>query len=385
MKTPVSILIPAYNAEGWIADTLCSALQQTWPNKEIIVVDDGSTDQTLSIARKFASRTVSVVSRPHQGAAASRNHALALSRGEYIQWLDADDLLAPDKIEKQMALAGRQPGKRTLFSGAWGRFYYRVQRARFSPTSIWREMSPVDCVLHKMNEGAFFQTCAWLVSRELAETAGPWDARLLGDDDGEYFCRVMLASDNVVFVPEAVSYWRITGANSLSYIGFSTEKREAHFLAMQLQINHLLAREQSERVRAACLTCLQSEFLFFYPESPKIIERMKAMAADIGGQLEVPQLSWKYAWMRNLFGWGAAKHARFFFPNLKRSLVIRYDQTMFRLESMKPARLRGTRQAVELLPVITAPKPPATPARPTGPVPDRRSRAAGRKPADTTH
>jgi glycosyltransferase involved in cell wall biosynthesis len=61
MTPLVSILIPAYNAEPWIADTIKSALDQTWPNKEIIVVDDGSKDKTLSVARQFASKSVSVL------------------------------------------------------------------------------------------------------------------------------------------------------------------------------------------------------------------------------------------------------------------------------------------------------------------------------------
>src|SRR6266481_5875279 len=103
MTRLVSILIPAYNAETWIGDTIQSALAQTWPRKEIIVVDDGSKDATAAVARQFASRGVVVVSKENQGAAATRNHAFQLSQGDYIQWLDADDLLAPDKIERQLA------------------------------------------------------------------------------------------------------------------------------------------------------------------------------------------------------------------------------------------------------------------------------------------
>ena len=102
MKPLVSILIPAYNSEEWIAYTMRSAIAQTWERKEIIVVDDGSSDRTAEVARRFASKEVSIVSVENQGAAAARNHALKLSQGDYIQWLDADDLLAPDKIAKQM-------------------------------------------------------------------------------------------------------------------------------------------------------------------------------------------------------------------------------------------------------------------------------------------
>src|SRR6266404_5533326 len=85
-----------------IASTIDSAVGQTWPNKEIIVVDDGSTDGTLAIARRFASKDVSVVTQEHQGAAAARNRALSVCQGNHIQWLDADDLLERDKIERQV-------------------------------------------------------------------------------------------------------------------------------------------------------------------------------------------------------------------------------------------------------------------------------------------
>src|SRR5215510_1057945 len=122
MKPLVSILIPAYNAELCIAQTIESALAQTWEPKEIIVVDDGSKDQTLTVARRFSSAGVTVVSQPNQGAAAARNKAFSLSRGEYIQWLDADDLLSPDKITKQMEAALSHGAKRTLFSSEWAHF-----------------------------------------------------------------------------------------------------------------------------------------------------------------------------------------------------------------------------------------------------------------------
>src|SRR5664279_4077546 len=123
MKPLVSILIPAYNAEEWIADTIQSALGQTWSEKEIIVVDDGSTDRTLAIARQFSTRGVSIVTQPNEGASAARNQALSLARGDYIQWLDADDFLAPDKVATQLAAISPAFNPKVLLSSAWCRFY----------------------------------------------------------------------------------------------------------------------------------------------------------------------------------------------------------------------------------------------------------------------
>jgi glycosyltransferase involved in cell wall biosynthesis len=142
MNPSVSILIPAYNAEAWIADTILSAIAQTWQRKEIIVVDDGSEDRTAEVARHFASKDVVVVSTGNQGAAAARNHALRLSQGDYIQWLDADDLLAPDQIERQLAAPKGANDSRVLLSSPWGYFNYRVHRARFVPTSLWQDLLP---------------------------------------------------------------------------------------------------------------------------------------------------------------------------------------------------------------------------------------------------
>src|SRR5436190_23533225 len=119
MDPLVSILIPAYNAGQWISQTIQSALAQTWKRKEIVIVDDGSRDNTLAIARQFESPEVLVVSQSNQGAAAARNKAFSVCQGDYIQWLDADDLLTPEKIEKQVALISAGVSPRTLISSGW--------------------------------------------------------------------------------------------------------------------------------------------------------------------------------------------------------------------------------------------------------------------------
>ena len=165
MQPLVSILIPAYNAQDWIADTIQSALLQTWPRKEIIVVDDGSKDQTRAVAEQFSSQGVQVVTQPNSGAAAARNKAFSLCHGDYIQWLDADDLLAPQKIASQMQAVERGGSPRVLVSCGWGRFIYRLSRARFTPTSLWCDCAPVDWMVRKMEENLYMQTATWLVSR----------------------------------------------------------------------------------------------------------------------------------------------------------------------------------------------------------------------------
>lgn len=333
MKQFVSILIPAYNSEKWIVDTLRSALAQTWPHKEIIVVDDGSSDRTAELARRFASKAVKVVTTKNQGAAAARNHALQLSQGDYIQWLDADDLLAPDKIERQMAAVGNAGSKRILVSSPWAYFSYRTNRARFVPTSLWQDLSPVEWLVRKMSENLHMQTSTWLTSRELAEAAGPWDTRLISDDDGEYYCRVLLASAGTRFVPESRVFYRITSSNRWSYIGTSNKKKDAMLVSMKLHIKYLRSLEESERVRRACLIYMQNWYHNFYPDRPDIAAELKNLAAQLNGQLEVPRLRWKYAWIEPIFGRNAASRAQMILPQMKASLVRSWDKAMYRLQT----------------------------------------------------
>jgi glycosyltransferase involved in cell wall biosynthesis len=333
MKPLVSILIPAYNAEEWIAYTLQSAIVQTWPRREIIVVDDGSKDRTAEVARHFASKEVAVVSIPNQGAAAARNHASQLSQGDYIQWLDADDLLAPDKIERQLEAGREVDGRRILLSSSWAPFYYRTRRARFVQTSLCQDLSPVEWLLRKMEENLHMQTATWLTSRELAEAAGPWDTRLLSDDDGEYFCRVLLASEGTRFVSETGVFYRVTGSYRLSSIGSSDRKKDAMLVSMKLHIQYLRSLEESDRVRRACLLYMQNWYYGFYPERPDLVAQLQDMAAQLEGRLDEPRLRWKYAWMKPMFGWKTAKWAQDVLPQLKASCFRHCDKAIYRLEA----------------------------------------------------
>jgi glycosyltransferase involved in cell wall biosynthesis len=333
MKPLVSILISAYNAEEWIGYTLESAAAQTWPHKEIIVVDDGSTDGTAKIARTFASRGVTVVSTENRGLSAGQNCAYRHSRGDYIQFLDADDLLAPDKIERQLTALMPSDSKRILLSSPWAPFYYRTRDARFVRNSLWQDLAPVEWLYRKLAENLHMQNATWLVSRELAEAAGSWDESLHYDQDGEYFARVLLASERTRFVPETGIFYRVTSSSRISYIGNSDKKKESLLRSMKLHIRYLLSLEDSERVRRACLTYLQNWYLHFYPGRPDLIAELQRMALELNGNLEEPQLSWKYAWMKPLFGFQNAKSAQMALPQLKASCLRHWDKIMYRLES----------------------------------------------------
>ncbi len=301
----VSILIPAYNAEAWLGLTIQSALDQVWPNTEIIVVNDGSRDATLEIAQSFQSHRVRVVNQDNQGAARARNHAFSLAQGEYIQWLDADDLLAPEKLSRQLRAAREFSGK-TLLSSAFGTFYSNPARAVFTPGPLWTDLSPVDWITAKFANNTWMNPAVWLVSRELTEAAGVWNPELSLDDDGEYFCRVVAASEMVRFVPEAHSFYRQWNPASLSR---SAGDRACLSLLKSLKLNvgYLLSLEDSDRTRAAARSYLQVWVGYFYPDKLELLSELQALARELGGELGPPRLSPKYRVIRQLLGWRAAK------------------------------------------------------------------------------
>jgi len=331
MKPLVSILIPAYNAEPWIGQTIRSAMAQTWPNKEIIVVDDGSTDGTLAVARQFASSGVTVATQKNSGAAAARNKAFSLSRGDFIQWLDADDLLAPGKVASQLENSP-EAEKRILMSGPWAYFRHRPGHAVFESTPLWADLAPAEWLFRKLEFNLHMQTATWLVPRAITETVGPWNTNLLGDDDGEYFCRILMASNGTRFVPEAKVFYRRASRN-LSFIGASRRKVEAQFASMRLHIDYLRSLEDSPRVRSACIKYLQRYMLYFYPEFPEIVRQAEELATVLGGRLEKPTLSWKYRWIQKIFGWKLGKRAWVALPNFKESSLQFWDRLLSRFES----------------------------------------------------
>jgi glycosyltransferase involved in cell wall biosynthesis len=320
--TRVSILIPAYNAERWIADTIGSALAQTWPCTELIVVDDGSRDGTLAVARTFQSRSVQVVTQPNMGAAAARNRALELAQGTYIQWLDADDLLSPDKVANQMRKAEECGDPRVLHSSAWAYFMHRPSAAHFAPNALWQDLTPIEWMRRKWHGNLHMQTATWLVSRDLSDAAGPWNPEMLVDDDGEYFTRVVLASNGVRFTEDSRVFYRIVGTNRVSYIGGSRDKLEAQLKGMCLQIGYVRACDDSPATRAAIVRYLDTWLPLFYPERPDLVDAMRAMAADVGATLATPPVHWKYWLIDALFGRIAAKRAQRCY-NDRKTLVLR--------------------------------------------------------------
>jgi glycosyltransferase involved in cell wall biosynthesis len=345
MSELVSILVPAYNSERWLAATLQSALDQTWPQVEIIVVDDGSRDGTLAVARTFERRNVKVVTQPNQGAPASRNHALTLAQGTYIQWLDADDLLHPNKISAQMQVAAQCANRRLLLSGRHGLFYFRPERATFTPTTLWADLTPIDYFIARFTQNLFLQTGVWMVSRELTAAAGPWSPECWAGDDGEYFCRVVAASDGVKFVNDALLYYRVGNYGALNKARSSTAQ-SALFTAQTRSLLHLLALEDSPRTRAAAVQMLQDWLPEFY-KRPDLVGEARALARRLGGELHAPSMHPKYRPIAWLFGYPTAVAATRVLPKVRDRAARKWDEWLYRLTTTSQKRSNGVQPQVD--------------------------------------
>lgn len=310
---------------------------QTWSRKEVIVVDDGSRDATANIARRFESSSVKVVSQQNEGASSARNAALLQAQGDYIQWLDADDVLAADKIERQMEHVVAGFSRRTLLSSAWARFYYRMEKAKLAESSLWKTLDPVDWMIGKLGDNGWMAIETWLISRELTTAAGPWNTSLSLDDDGEYVSRLVCACDRVLFEPRAMSFVRQANLGSLSRGISGTENEESQFRSMKLQIHNIRMLNDHERVRSACLRYLQRWLPYFYPEHISIVDEARQLARELGGELTAPRLRPKYILIDKLLGWQRARRLAWLVPRIKARITKCWDKSLFVL-SQRQAR-----------------------------------------------
>jgi len=329
MVNLVSILIPAFNAKLWIGATIKSAINQTWSKKEIIIVDDGSEDSTLGIARKFESKKVKVISQKNQGASNARNKALEHAQGDYVQWLDADDLLDPNKISEQMKIAELESEPLTIFSGPYGIFYWRIEKAKFVPNALWQDLKPVEWLTEKFQNACWLIPACWLMSRKLAETAGPWDKRLTLDDDGEYFCRVIAASRMVKFVRNARTYYRQSvGQLSRKY---SAQSLKSLLLSTYLCASYLISLEESEQAKRAVSKFLQHRLQILCQDKTNIIQELNMMAIKLGTELELPVYKWKRRQLIRLLGRKATSDFLNMSEKMRVYVCAKWDEILFRL------------------------------------------------------
>ncbi len=214
----VSILIPLYNAESYISETLDSCLQQTYKNIEIIIVDDTSTDASLSIVKMYEDKHsfIKVYTQKNSGAATARNKAFEMSTGKYIQYLDADDLLDKDKILFQMNIL-KDKDNRIMSFGKWGTFHKNTENVTWKYPPVNKDYDDTKQFLIDLwSSGMTVVIYSWLFPRLLIEESEGWNESLSRNDDGEFSARIVFSADQIIFAEESKGYYRKDNGDSLS-------------------------------------------------------------------------------------------------------------------------------------------------------------------------
>jgi glycosyltransferase involved in cell wall biosynthesis len=211
--TTVSVIIPTYNYGRYLGEAIESALKQTYPPLEVIVVDDGSTDGTPQVLAAFGGR-VRAVHQGNAGVGAARNKGIAVARGEYIALLDSDDVWLPDKLELQMSRFAEDPSLGLVHCGC------ETFDDSGQTLSIWlggMEGRVADEMLRFAPD--VIKACSTIVfPRRVAEEVGGFDARVTPSDDWD-FCYRVAARYPVGYVRKALLRYRQHGGGLHRNVG----------------------------------------------------------------------------------------------------------------------------------------------------------------------
>ena len=198
----VSILIPCYNARQWVGQAIDSALAQTWPNVEVIVVDDGSADGSFDVIQSYGDR-IRCERGPNRGGNHTRNRLLELAQGEWVQYLDADDYLLPDKIERQMDFLKTRSDVDVLIGPAILEYY----EASGTRREIHQIPEPHD-YWSLLASWHLPQTGAPLWRKAAILDVGGWDPDQPCCQEHELYLRLLMAAKRFAFCPTSGAVYR---------------------------------------------------------------------------------------------------------------------------------------------------------------------------------
>jgi glycosyltransferase involved in cell wall biosynthesis len=235
---------------------------------------------SLQIAKEYESETVKILFQLNKGSSSSRNNLFTNCKGKFIQYLDSDDLLAMDKIQKQLERL-LQEGDDVIASGPFINFRKDLNEDTYHPDNGYRDFeNPIDWLIESMWDRAMFPPMVWLTPRKLIEEAGPWNESLSYNDDSEFFARVLLKARKIVFCKDAVSYYRRGNPASLG----SRKDRKARISELEslnLVTSHMLNHEDSLRVREACAYKYRKLIYSLYPYHKDLIEKAEQKLKDL--------------------------------------------------------------------------------------------------------
>jgi O-antigen biosynthesis protein len=212
----VSIITPCYNAAPFVAETIESVAAQTYPHIEHIVVDDGSTDGSWEVIQRYADRITAVRLEQNRGGSHARNRGAALARGEFLMFLDADDLISPDAMEALVDTVRERPGHIAFCS------WHRLREVNGTWVKAPAELSlpgPDADHLGGWLTGIWVPPCAVLWRRDAYERTDGWDEELVANQDGDIIMRAIALGGRLTPAAGGEAYYR---AHEYSRLSVST-------------------------------------------------------------------------------------------------------------------------------------------------------------------
>lgn len=317
----VSVCIPVFNSQKWLRETLDSALKQTYPNIEIIAVDDGSTDNSWNILQEYKTKfptKIKIFRQENKGACAARNRALQESTGDYIQWLDADDLLDKDKIITQLSEINYLSTTDVLLTSTFLKFYNNINNAVPVTNYLCRDLAPKEWLIYYLKYSLGINPHAFLINRKIALNAGLWDESLLINQDGEYLSRVVASSCYVKFISGSKCYYRIGNLNSISN-NRSSRKISSLIKANLLIVENTLKYSSDSALLESCSIFLMNFYsnLYFNDEEIPEINNLKQKILSLGGNLPGKNYSTKFKLIKKILGLSLARKLKNFFWSLE--------------------------------------------------------------------
>lgn len=303
--------MPSFNSAPHLAEAIESVLNQTWSNLELIVVDDGSTDESAAVFERQDDSRLNVLQQPRQlGASAARNRAFRASRGEWVIFLDSDDWIPPAHLQALHAAASGS--SLSIGMSQWDRFYKSRSEAHFPLRRTYRDAGGTEWLREDWSSGpGQAGPGMFLIPRALIEQSGGWDERLSLLDDFEFHARILSISDGVRYAPDARLYVRSGLAGSLS-----TQKgrafAESACLSLLLGVAHVLAIDESPNMRLASANRLRRFDFDFYPAFRDLRAKIRQRVGELGGSNLRPEGPPGFELLRPIVGWRVARHAQLF-------------------------------------------------------------------------
>jgi glycosyltransferase involved in cell wall biosynthesis len=298
----VTVCIPMFNAEKYIRETFSRLSEQTYPNIEIVVVDDHSSDDSLQLVSEYEGPRFKVFLNPGKGACSARNHAFRKASGSYIKFMDVDDFCNNTLIERQMAALVGKTNQTVVFSPL--RMLFSDGRSILPERKIDLNFEPaIDLQIAIWNFGGFNCPHCYLMHRDLVEKADGWNEALLKNQDGEFFARLLASADKAISVADDYVIWRQTGVGISSQVGLCALRSKFDSYVEISRV--ILSKSDTPFTREVCARYIGLFVFTQYPHIKSIMPDIEILLAEIGAPLILPDRR-ALKLLRLIIGWKLA-------------------------------------------------------------------------------